>query len=139
LAQSRGLWPGASATLARFFLGRVGICVVVDTESNDPDDEDDGADRLEEDAPDADNVPGLRLARCGAGGGGIKVELLRIRILDAPLVLVSVLTRCALDKAGKAGGVSVSVLASLSSSASLVSIEVSSGGGITSREGKGVG
>lgn len=63
-AQSRGLWPGARATFSRFFEGFTGgFVVVVGT-------------RREDEAAEEDllETPGVRVARDGTGGGGIREE-----------------------------------------------------------------
>jgi len=91
-AQSRGLCPGARATLSRFFEGFVGGFVVVV-----------GTRREDEAEGDLVETPGVRFARDGTGGGGIRAESDRIRgVLDRA-------ARWALLRAGKAGTESSSV------------------------------
>jgi hypothetical protein len=86
-AQSRGLCPGARATFSRFLEGFWGRCVVV------------VGTRREDEAEDEDlfETPGVRRARDGTGGGGIRAESERIRgVLDGA-------ARWALLRAGNAG------------------------------------
>ena len=89
-AQSRGPWPGASATFPRLAGWGGGLVVVVGTSK----DEDDVAVETPE-------VPGRLLAR-GGGGGGMRCVSVNIRGTDSGCEPEAAL--CALFTAGNAGG-----------------------------------
>jgi len=132
LAQSNGPYPGASATFFEGFFGRSVVAI-----GASKDDEDATCDRG------ARGTPGCLLAKSGRGGGGISFAS-SLRIVGIWEGWVDVLgmedegaARCALFRAGNAGGTSSSpaVLDPSSSSSSChvndpgMAVLVDTGGG----------
>lgn len=128
-AQSSGPNPGASATFSRYFL-EGGLLVLGGRPSVAPKPEEEEEDTVRNPRPlllllllaEEGCTPGTRTALPGRGGGGISWASVstfgRARAFDLGVVDADP-NRCALDKEGNAGGVSVSSdLASSSSSSS---------------------
>lgn len=107
-AQSNGLCPGAKAILALFFAGNVGL-VVVAFGANVADGNGSFCNPKKDEDDDDKLKPGFLLARLGSGGGGMRS--VSVNILGMPGA-----ARCALFKAGNAGGESSSPIVSAPSS-----------------------